>query len=163
MYLIQKWQRNAPEPLFKGLTIINVDFVLNHTCASNLIPIQHKDVMEGQDKFSGGGCVSWSPIHMPLLFPGPLISWGLTPLGELARLTPSMSPLPLSSERWGCLTYSLLQLTPCCYSLSARYMGAKHASMAEEAMPHLAEPCNLSSALSHVSTFPLVRVWSYSQ
>ena len=69
----------------------------------------------------------------------------------------------LSSEKWGCLTYSLQLHTPCCYSSSARYLCAKHASLVEEATPHLVEPHKLSRVLSSCEHFPLVRVWFYTQ
>ena len=61
-YLIKKWWRDALELLFEGLTIINADFMLYHTCAFKLISIQHVDVMEGQDELSCGSHVPWSPI-----------------------------------------------------------------------------------------------------
>ena len=43
-------------------------------------------------------------------------------LGDNSAGGPCMPPVPLSSDRWGCLTCSSLLLTPCFYSSSAGYM-----------------------------------------
>ena len=58
----QKWWRNVPKPLFEGLTIVDLDFVLNCTHATKFISIQCKDVMEGQDQLSCSSHIYWGPI-----------------------------------------------------------------------------------------------------
>ena len=79
-------------------------------------------------------------------------------IGETREADTTCAILTPFSERLGCLTYSLLRWTPYCYSSSARYMGWKHVSLAEEAPPHLAELHKLSRALSSHEHFPLVLV-----
>ena len=76
-----------------------------------------------------------------------------------ARLTPRVSPVPLSLGRWGCLTCSSLLWTPYCYSSLARYMHAKHAGPGVEATPHLAEPCQPSRASPLPEHFPKAKAW----
>ena len=72
-----------------------------------------------------------------------------------ARLTPCVPPAPLSSVRCGCLTYSSQLWTPCCYSSSAGFVHAKHASQQKRPHPLWLSLITSQGHYHHISTFPV--------
>ena len=51
-YLLQQQWKNSPEMLLKRLTVSDLDLALSHTDATQLMPIQYKNVVESQHQFS---------------------------------------------------------------------------------------------------------------
>ena len=61
-HFLQQWWGNMPEPLLKGLTVSDSNLMLNCASAAKFIPIQCKNIMEGQYKVSHHSGILRSPV-----------------------------------------------------------------------------------------------------